>query len=91
MFFIPISRWAIAPVFPLLDNRREPGLSPVGYQFVSLEDSYRCAYIQKLLSFRETYLFAIGMRYLKLMHYLLVDIRLIYGQQFQAIQILKMC
>ena len=27
MFFIPISRWAIAPVFRLLDIRREPGLS----------------------------------------------------------------
>ena len=27
MFFIPISRWAIAPVFQLLDSRREPGLS----------------------------------------------------------------
>jgi hypothetical protein len=38
-----MSRWAIAPVFQLLDIRREPGLSPVGYQFVSREDSYRCA------------------------------------------------
>jgi len=43
MFFIPISRWAIAPVLQLLDIRREPGLSPFGFQFVSLEDSYRCA------------------------------------------------
>jgi hypothetical protein len=25
-FFNPISRWAIAPVFQLLDIRREPGL-----------------------------------------------------------------
>jgi hypothetical protein len=41
MFFIPISRWAIAPVFKLLDIRREPGLSPFGYQFVSLKDSCR--------------------------------------------------
>jgi hypothetical protein len=38
MFFNPSSRWAIAPVFQLLDIRREPGLSPFGYQFVSLED-----------------------------------------------------
>ena len=43
MFFNPISRWAIAPVFQLLDIRREPGLSPFGTQFVSIEDSYRCA------------------------------------------------
>ena len=43
MFFNPISRWAIAPVFQLLDIRREPGLSPNGTQFVSIEDSYRCA------------------------------------------------
>jgi len=43
LFFNPISRWALAPVFQLLDIRREPGLSPFGYQFVSLEDSYRCA------------------------------------------------
>ncbi len=35
-----MSRWAIAPVFQLFDIRREPGLSPVGYQFVSREDSY---------------------------------------------------
>jgi hypothetical protein len=33
-----ISRWAIALVFQLLDIRREPGLSPFGYQFVSLND-----------------------------------------------------
>jgi len=44
LFFIPTSRWAIAPVFQLLDICREPGLSPVGYPFVSLEDAYRCAY-----------------------------------------------
>jgi hypothetical protein len=37
--FMPISRWAITPVFQLLDIRREPGLSPFGYPFVSLEDS----------------------------------------------------
>ena len=43
MFFNPISRWEIAPVFQLLDIRREPGLSPFGYPFVSREDSYRCA------------------------------------------------
>jgi hypothetical protein len=43
MFFIPISRWAIAPVFQLLDVRREPGLSPVGYQFVSLGKQKRDA------------------------------------------------
>ena len=44
-FWIPtISRWAPAPVFQLIDIRREPGLSPFGYQFVSLEDLYRCAY-----------------------------------------------
>ena len=35
---MPISRWALAPVFQLLDIRREPGLSPFGYQFVSIED-----------------------------------------------------
>ncbi len=44
LFFNPISRWAIAPVFQLLDIRREPGLSPNGCQFVSLEDSTRRAY-----------------------------------------------
>jgi hypothetical protein len=49
MFFIRISRWAIAPVFQLLDIRREPGLSPFGYQFVSLEDSYRIAQKWSLL------------------------------------------
>jgi len=38
MLFNPISRWAIAPVFQLLDIRREPGLSPNGYPFVSLKD-----------------------------------------------------
>ena len=27
MFFNPISRWALALVFPLLDIRREPGLA----------------------------------------------------------------
>jgi hypothetical protein len=32
-----------SPVFHLLDIRREPGLMPFGYQFVSLEDSFRCA------------------------------------------------
>ncbi|MCY2977130.1 MAG: hypothetical protein NTU79_00460 [Planctomycetota bacterium] len=42
MFFIPISRWALAPVFQLLDMRREPGLLPFGYQFVSLEDIPMC-------------------------------------------------
>jgi hypothetical protein len=82
MFFMPISRWAIAPVFQLLDilyptllillpspctrggergrkrggikqihwyfesgvlrNVGKNGAVPFGYQFVSLEDSYRC-------------------------------------------------
>ena len=44
-FHVPstFSRWAIAPVFELIDIRREPGLSPFATQFVSLEDSYRCA------------------------------------------------
>jgi len=38
LFFNPMSRWAIAPVFQLHDIRREPGLSPFGYPLVSLED-----------------------------------------------------
>jgi hypothetical protein len=42
LFFNPMSRWALAPVFQLLDIRREPGLLPFGTQFVSLEDSTRC-------------------------------------------------
>jgi len=36
MFFNPISRWALAalaPVFQLLDIRREPGLAPNGTHF----------------------------------------------------------
>jgi len=45
--FHAISRWALAPVFQLLDIRREPGLSPFGYQFVSLEDTCRCAYLSQ--------------------------------------------
>ncbi|MCY2981712.1 MAG: hypothetical protein NTU79_23880 [Planctomycetota bacterium] len=45
LFFNPMSRWALAPVFQLLDIRREPGLSPFGTQLVSLEDSYQCAYM----------------------------------------------
>jgi hypothetical protein len=43
LFLNPMSRWALAPVFQLLDIRREPGLLPFGTQFVSLEDSDRCA------------------------------------------------
>jgi hypothetical protein len=45
LFFNPMSRWALAPVFQLLDIRREPGLLPFGTQFVSLEVSDRCAYM----------------------------------------------
>jgi hypothetical protein len=45
-----MSRWAIAPVFQLLDIRREPGLSPFGTQFISLEDSYRCVQSNGLTS-----------------------------------------
>ncbi len=40
-FFIPISRWAIATVVQLLDIRREPGPSPVGYRTAFRQLNYR--------------------------------------------------